>query len=178
MRTRYGLVGVAILSFGLAACGGGGSTAADAKNDRGQAGAAARAGATAKGAGTGAGKGAGGAATSVKVATSGLGPILTDQEGRTLYAFTRDKNGNSNCADACIATWPALTGRSVQAGPGTTPSLLGKTQRTEGTAQAVYGDWPLYYYAGDGGPGDVNGQGVDGVWFVVNADGKLVRTSA
>ncbi|MGW2850241.1 hypothetical protein ACWC5G_36810, partial [Streptomyces sp. NPDC001274] len=42
----------------------------------------------------------------------------------------------------------------------------------------TYGDWPLYYYVGDMGPGDVNGQGLDGEWFAVSPDGKLVRESA
>lgn len=42
----------------------------------------------------------------------------------------------------------------------------------------TYGDWPLYYYVGDTVPGDVNGQGLDGEWFAVAPDGKLVRKAA
>ncbi|MDT5031774.1 MAG: hypothetical protein QOC94_1945, partial [Actinoplanes sp.] len=41
--------------------------------------------------------------------------------------------------------------------------------------QLVYAGWPLYYYAGDVGPGDVDGQGVDSVWWAVAANGKLVK---
>ena len=41
----------------------------------------------------------------------------------------------------------------------------------------MYNNWPLYYYVGDVGPGDVDGQGVDGVWFVVGADGKLIKAN-
>jgi predicted lipoprotein with Yx(FWY)xxD motif len=115
----------------------------------------------------------------VKVSTTSLGPILTDQSGRTLYAFTVDKNGISKCADDCINVWPALISQTpVQAGEGTKAALFGKTERTEGTVQATYGDWPLYYYAGDVSPGDIDGQGVEGVWFVVGADGKLIRTQS
>jgi predicted lipoprotein with Yx(FWY)xxD motif len=115
----------------------------------------------------------------IKVGQSSLGPILTDQDGRTLYAFTRDKAGTSTCTDDCIATWPALVSRqAVTVGPGADKALLAQTTRAEGTAQATYGDWPLYYYVGDVGPGDVDGQGVDGVWFVVGADGKLVKTTS
>jgi predicted lipoprotein with Yx(FWY)xxD motif len=114
----------------------------------------------------------------VEVAQSSLGPILTDQNGRTLYAFTNDKGGTSSCTGQCIATWPALVSRqAVGTGAGADKALLSQTTRAEGTVQATYGNWPLYYYVGDVGPGDVDGQGVDGVWFVVGADGKLIRTS-
>jgi predicted lipoprotein with Yx(FWY)xxD motif len=112
----------------------------------------------------------------VEVAQSSLGPILVDQNGRTLYAFTNDKDGSSSCTGQCIATWPALVSRGpATAGTGTDKALLSQTTRAEGTAQATYGSWPLYYYVGDVGPGDVDGQGVDGVWFVVGADGKLIK---
>jgi predicted lipoprotein with Yx(FWY)xxD motif len=155
MRARFVFLGT-VLTVGLAACGGGGtdhpqhSTASTASGD---------------------------SAASVKISRSSLGPILTDQSGRTLYAFARDKNGGSSCAGNCIATWPALTSRGkVVATAGANGSLLGGTRRAEGTTQATYGDWPLYYYAGDMSAGDVDGQGVDGVWFAVGANGKLVKT--
>ena len=114
----------------------------------------------------------------VEVGQSSLGPILTDQNGRTLYAFVNDKGGTSSCTGDCIATWPALVSRQpVTAGTGAEKSLLAQTTRTEGTAQATYNNWPLYYYVGDVGPGDVDGQGVDGAWFVVGTDGKLIKTA-
>ncbi|MFE5300696.1 hypothetical protein [Streptomyces sp. NPDC056632] len=115
---------------------------------------------------------------SVKVADSELGPILVDGTGRTLYGFTKDKPGASNCDAACIAVWPALTAPRVEAGSGLDTKLLRQTRLTQGADQATYGDWPLYYYVGDAVPGDVNGQGLDGEWFVVRADGKLVKRSA
>jgi predicted lipoprotein with Yx(FWY)xxD motif len=165
MRTRMALLGAALLTVTLAACGGGSET--DATGSTGSAAGAERhAGTQQHG------------STTVKITQSDLGPILTDQAGRTLYAFTRDKGGTSNCAEGCIATWPALTSAApVSAGAGTAKNLLGAAERAEGTSQAVYGDWPLYYYAGDTEAGDINGQGVDGVWFVLSAGGKLVRTA-
>jgi predicted lipoprotein with Yx(FWY)xxD motif len=112
----------------------------------------------------------------LRISDSSLGPILTDQSGRTLYGFVPDKKGRSTCGENCVATWPPLTSRSpVTAGSGTSAGLLGTTTRTEGAVQATYGDWPLYYYAGDVRPGDVDGQGVNGIWFVIAANGKLVR---
>jgi predicted lipoprotein with Yx(FWY)xxD motif len=152
MRTRFVILG-AVLAAGLAACSGG---SADHKSDH-----------------------ATPAGSSIRISQSGLGPILTDQNGRTLYAFTKDKNRSSNCTGRCIATWPALAGsKAVTAASGAQRSLVGEAKRTEGTLQATYGDWPLYYYAGDMDPGDVDGQGVDNVWFVIGADGKLIKRAA
>jgi len=37
------------------------------------------------------------------------------------------------------------------------------------------GDWPLYRFAGDHAPGDVNGQGSGGVWFAMAPDGTLIE---
>jgi len=161
MRTRMILLAAVALAAvaATAACGHSAASQADHKP-------AAAAAAAAKPAG-------------IQVEQSSLGPILTDQNGRTLYAFTPDKNGASTCTGDCIATWPALVSQqAVAAGTGTDKALLAQTTRVEGTAQATYGDWPLYYYAGDQGPGDVDGQGVDGVWFVIGADGKLIKTNA
>jgi len=119
-----------------------------------------------------------GAAT-VKVADSDLGPILVDGSGRTLYAFTKDKDQTSNCGEACIAVWPALiAAKTADAGQGANATLVGQTQSTEGQQQATYGQWPLYYYVGDMVAGDVNGQGIDDEWFVLSADGKLVKKAA
>lgn len=117
-----------------------------------------------------------GSGQTVKVADSDLGDILVDQDGRTLYAFTKDKAGTSNCDADCIAVWPALTGSAkVTAGPGADTTLLAGADSAGGAVQASYGEWPLYYYVGDSSPGDVNGQGLDGEWFVLGADGKLIR---
>ncbi|MFV0126723.1 hypothetical protein ACLGI4_03230 [Streptomyces sp. HMX112] len=114
----------------------------------------------------------------VQVADSDLGRVLTDLSGRTLYAFTKDKDRTSACGAECVAVWPALTAPSaVDAGEGIDSDLLRGTERTGGVIQATYGEWPLYYYVGDVAPGDVNGQGVDGEWFAVAPDGKLIRTT-
>ncbi len=115
-------------------------------------------------------------AASVTIAESSVGKILVDETGRTLYGFTKDKPGASKCDTDCIAVWPALTSaEDVTAGTGAKPALLKETKLGEGAEQAVYGDWPLYYYVGDATPGDVNGQGLDGEWFVIAADGKLIK---
>ncbi|WP_443054260.1 COG4315 family predicted lipoprotein [Streptomyces sp. NBC_00271] len=120
-----------------------------------------------------------GHSVSIKVADSEFGRILVDQSGRTLYGFTRDKSSVSNCGTDCIAVWPALTSSTAaRAGAGTEKSLLSKAKLTGDVSQVTYGDWPLYYYVGDAVPGDINGQGLDGEWFVVTAQGKLMKTPA
>ncbi|MFE7404025.1 hypothetical protein [Streptomyces sp. NPDC057557] len=117
--------------------------------------------------------------TEVTVADVGLGSILVDGKGRTLYAFTKDKDAASNCDAECIAVWPALTSPApATAGQGIRRSLLREAKHSGGAVHVTYGDWPLYYYVGDTGPGDVNGQGLDGEWFAVAPNGKLVRKAA
>ena len=112
----------------------------------------------------------------VQIAQSDLGPILVDQSGRTLYAFTKDENSASACDADCIAVWPALTSEStVEAKDGVDAKLVSKVEES---SQAVYGKWPLYYYVGDKVAGDLNGQGVDDEWFAVAPDGKLVKKTA
>lgn len=124
------------------------------------------------------GAAAGGQAT-ISVADSRLGPIVVDPDDRTLYAFLPDDQGASTCYDDCAASWPALTveGDPV-AGEGMEAGLVATTEREDGTAQVSYNGWPLYRYAADGAAGDVNGQGVGDVWFVVSPDGVPLRDAS
>jgi predicted lipoprotein with Yx(FWY)xxD motif len=115
--------------------------------------------------------------TTVAVASGTLGDILVDGDGRTLYAFTKDQGGQSACSGQCADNWPALTGTAT-AGTGAQASLLSASMQANGDNQVTYGGKPLYYFAGDAKPGDVNGQGVGEVWFVLSADGELVRDKA
>jgi predicted lipoprotein with Yx(FWY)xxD motif len=113
------------------------------------------------------------------VASSKLGDILVDGDGRTLYAFTKDKDGESSCYGDCAVTWPALTVQGdPAAGDGVESSLLATAERKDGSAQVTYKGMPLYYFSGDQQPGDANGQGVGGSWFTVAPDGALVRGAA
>jgi predicted lipoprotein with Yx(FWY)xxD motif len=114
----------------------------------------------------------------VAVATTGLGAVLVDAKGRTLYAFTKDKGSQSVCTGQCAATWPALAVQAAPtAGTGVQASLLSTSRQANGATQVTYGGKPLYYFAGDAKPGDTKGQGLNSVWFVVRADGSLVRSN-
>jgi predicted lipoprotein with Yx(FWY)xxD motif len=113
----------------------------------------------------------------VAVASSSLGDILVDAEGRTLYAFTKDQGDQSVCSGECATNWPALTGTAT-AGTGAQAGLLATSTQANGSSQVTYGGRPLYHFAGDSKPGDTNGQGVGNVWFAVTADGELVKAKA
>lgn len=103
-----------------------------------------------------------------------LGPILTDGAGRTLYIFTRDEPDKSNCTGPCLAAWPPLLTDIVPPRvEGVRRELVGVITRPEGR-QVTYNRRPLYYYAPDARPGDALGQGVGGVWFVLNPAGEPV----
>ena len=119
------------------------------------------------------------AATSVQLADSPLGQILVDAEGNTLYGFTNDVDGVSTCTDDCAATWPAhlIEGDPVL-GEGLDPAVFSVVEGADGGQQLKAGKWPLYRFSGDSAPGDVNGQGSGDVWFVVGADGSLIKDAA
>jgi predicted lipoprotein with Yx(FWY)xxD motif len=107
-----------------------------------------------------------------------LGSFLVDDKNMTLYLFTKDTPNTTVCYDKCATAWPPLltTGNPV-AGDGVDASKLGTITRKDGTTQVTYNTWPLYYYEKDKAPGDVVGQDVGGVWFVVSADGEKVETA-
>lgn len=107
------------------------------------------------------------------VGETDLGAVLTDDTGRTLYLFTPDAQGGSMCTGGCAITWPPFTG-DVSAGPNVDASLLGSITRGDGTTQATYNDWPLYFYSLDTDAGHTRGQGIGGVWWAVDADGEPV----
>jgi predicted lipoprotein with Yx(FWY)xxD motif len=113
------------------------------------------------------------------VADSEHGEILVDGAGMTLYLFTEDSDGRSVCEDACAAAWPPLlVDADPVPGEGVDGGLLGTTEREDGSTQVTYAGWPLYTWAQDQQPGDVTGQGVQEVWFVVSPAGEAVTGAA
>jgi len=106
-----------------------------------------------------------------------LGTFLVDDKGMTLYLFTKDTPNTSNCYDQCEQAWPVLfTEGAPQAGDGVDEALLGTTTRKDGSIQVTYNGWPLYYFVKDQKPGDVTGQNVGDVWFVISAKGEMIDT--
>lgn len=111
-----------------------------------------------------------------------LGTILTDAAGWTLYLYTRDEPGVSNCYDQCAVNWPPLLVEGQPTAVAGLPGTLDVTIRRDGARQVTYDGWPLYYWINDTQPGDTLGQNVGGVWFVINpapaapAAGPMVTT--
>jgi len=104
-----------------------------------------------------------------------LGQILVDGKGMTLYIFTKDEPGKSNCNAGCLVKWPPfLTKGSPKLGAGVDDSKLGTATLADGTLIVTYNQMPLYYWFKDTQPGDTTGQGVGSVWYVVSPDGKAV----
>jgi predicted lipoprotein with Yx(FWY)xxD motif len=99
-----------------------------------------------------------------------LGDFLVSPDGMTLYMFTNDEAGVSNCADECAENWPPYTVREsdrLAAAEGIEGELA-TIERADGDLQVTYNGMPLYFYAEDAAPGDTTGQEVGDVWFVVN----------
>ncbi|GJM38694.1 MAG: hypothetical protein DHS20C19_20610 [Acidimicrobiales bacterium] len=118
----------------------------------------------------------------VALAASGLGDILVDGAGLSLYGFTNDVDGVPACYDACADAWPPILVDGAlddgALGAGLDAAVFSTVERTDGTNQLVAGTWPLYLFAGDGAPGDVNGQGSGDVWFLAAPDGSLIGRDA
>jgi predicted lipoprotein with Yx(FWY)xxD motif len=122
---------------------------------------------------------ASGSAATVGTATSSLGRILVDSQGRTLYLFEADKAGRSVCNGACAQYWPPLLTKSKPVAKGAVKkSLLGVTRRRNGTMQVTYAGHPLYRFVQDTKPGQTSGQGLNlsgGEWYVLSAAGKKIE---
>ena len=102
-----------------------------------------------------------------------IGAFLTGEGGKSLYVLTKDTPGVSTCTGSCATAWPPFVldaGESVKGGADVTGSF-GRISRDDGTTQVTYKDAPLYYFASDATAGEVNGQGLNGVWFVASPDG-------
>src|SRR4051812_18652632 len=115
----------------------------------------------------------------VDVRSTGLGRILVDGQGRTLYLFEKDKGHKSTCSGECASDWPPLIATSrATAGKGAAPGLLGTTTRPGGGLQATYAGHPLYRYEGDSRPSQPTGEGLEALgaeWYVLGPAGKKVE---
>jgi predicted lipoprotein with Yx(FWY)xxD motif len=111
----------------------------------------------------------------VSAQATGLGTILVDGQGRTLYQFANDLNNKSTCTDACAANWPYVPAPdSLPAAPPGVTGTLSTTTRDDGHHQLTVAGHPLYTFVGDATPGQTNGQGINlngGVWTVVSPAG-------
>jgi predicted lipoprotein with Yx(FWY)xxD motif len=90
------------------------------------------------------------------------GGVMTDSAGMTLYAFDKDAS-KSSCSGPCAGIWPPLlvTGDAKASGDW---SIVA---RDDGSKQWAFKGKPLYHYSKDQKPGDMTGDGFNGVWHAV-----------
>ena len=112
---------------------------------------------------------------------SGLGTILVNGAGRTLYMFVPDKHKRVTCVQSCAAVWPPLKlakGQTVVAKGDARKRLLGSDPNPGGGRVATYRGWPLYTFVGDKHPGQATGQAIrlnGGLWYVLTPSGMLIK---
>jgi predicted lipoprotein with Yx(FWY)xxD motif len=121
--------------------------------------------------------------TVVSTASTGLGRILVNSRGHTLYQFEKDRNGKSACTGMCASFWPPLIASGKpQAAAGAKASLLGTTRRADGRMQVTYKGHPLYTFVKDTKKGQTNGEGLTAFgaqWFANSPAGaKVVKHKA
>jgi predicted lipoprotein with Yx(FWY)xxD motif len=108
------------------------------------------------------------------VASTDLGDVVVTADGMTVYMFDNDtqSSGVSSCTGQCLAQWPpVLTTSAAPTGDGIIGEL-GTIQTPGGELQITVNGWPVYLFAGDTAPGDVTGQGLGGIWWVLNPAGE------
>jgi predicted lipoprotein with Yx(FWY)xxD motif len=167
-RLRASLTAFASVAVMVSACsssGGGAGTAAPSS--------AAPSAAASSAAASAGSSGSAEAGYEIKTATGAPGTFLTGEDGKTLYIFKKDTQGNgkSVCNGDCASKWPPFTldgNEQATAGTGVTGSKISTITRDDGSKQVAYDGWPLYYYQADTAAGQTNGQGVGNVWFVAN----------
>lgn len=110
---------------------------------------------------------------------SGIGTVLANGAGFTLYYNTKEKNGVIACTSSCTSVWPpvAATGTLPQA-TATMSGTFGTIKRPDGTTQLTYAGMPLYSFSGDTASGQAHGQGIQGIWFAMNASGTTSSPSS
>ena len=111
-----------------------------------------------------------------------LGTVLVNGKGLTLYMFVPDKQAKVTCVRACAAVWPPVklpNGAKPVAKGKAKASLLGSAANPAGGRVVTYNRWPLYTYVGDSSTGQAKGQALNlngGLWYVLAASGKVIRT--
>jgi predicted lipoprotein with Yx(FWY)xxD motif len=114
----------------------------------------------------------------------GLGVVLVDANGQTLYTFAKDRRRHVTCTGQCASFWPPLKSKGAgkpKAGGAARAKLVGSDANPASGRVVTYNRWPLYTYAGDGASGQANGQAISqsgGKWYVISPTGKVIKHKA
>lgn len=112
---------------------------------------------------------------------AGLGAVLVNAQGKTLYVYAPEKAGKVQCTGSCAAAWPPLAAPSAQKpviSGAVNSSMVSSVANPTGGTVVTYDGWPLHTYASDSAPGQANGQGVAGQWHVISPTGKVITRKA
>lgn len=116
--------------------------------------------------------------TVVSTAKTGLGRILVNSRGHTLYLFGKDRSGKSACSGKCATFWPPLIANGkTRVGGGAKASLIGSIKRADGRRQVTYNHHPLYTFVKDTKKGQTQGEGFTAFgakWYAVSPAGARV----
>jgi len=167
-RKIFTAVGAIGLSLAAAACGSSSSTSASSTSTSAPATQASAPAVQASAASSATPSAA--PAAMLKIDQTSLGSVLTNVQGFTVYWFAKDTATNSACSGACAAAWPPVIGMPQAASGFKLTGKLGEIKRADGSMQATYDGHPLYLFAGDSKPGQVNGNAVDGfgaLWYAI-----------
>ncbi len=118
-------------------------------------------------------------AAELKVAASKLGQIVVDGKGMSVYYYTKDTKDSvtSACTGGCLTAWPpVLTTADAPTADGVT-GTLGTIATPDGKKQVTINGMPIYYFAKDTAAGDILGQGVNSVWYLVAPSGEMITTA-
>lgn len=176
------ILGAAVVT--LAACGSSGGTSASGS---GSSPSSAAGGSSASSAAGGSASGASSSATVSAKNVPGVGTVLVNSQGRTLYMLTTEKGGKITCtaSSGCLHAWPETDlpsgATAAKAGSGVKASLLGTVKGATGQMEVTYNGWPLYTFIGDSSAGTAKGQALTnfgGTWYVLNTAGNPVTAKA
>jgi len=119
-------------------------------------------------------------ANALDTASTSLGTVVVDGKGMTVYYYTKDvkDSGKSTCSGQCLALWPAVVAPSTNPQVDGVTGTVGTITRDDGTMQVTVNGLPVYTYAKDNTVGDVTGQGVGGVWYVLAPSGDAITSGA
>lgn len=115
----------------------------------------------------------------LSVGQSSAGQIVVGSTGLSVYYFTKDtaNSGTSACTGDCLVSWPAVTTTSASPAVSGVTGKIGTIPTADGKMQVTINGMPVYYFAKDQAPGDILGQGVGGVWYLVAPSGDMIKTS-
>jgi predicted lipoprotein with Yx(FWY)xxD motif len=107
----------------------------------------------------------------------GIGAVLANGKGQTLYVYLPERDGKIKCAGDCTRSWPSLVvraGAKPAVNSTVHPNLVGTIVNPSGGSIVTYAKWPLHTYRSDASHGSYRGQGSGGQWYMISPSGTVI----